>query len=141
MKHNLSESKQFSLVLIFTALLLLACSLFAGEVKLAWTASPSTNVTAYLLRAAKQTMTTNAPPAVVVNVGTNLTATLVSTNAGRWYVDCRARDALGLQSKSSNELILDIPESPGQLRVVVLQATATLTNGFSDVGFFRVEIR
>lgn len=126
------------------SLFALSVPLIAGEVKFAWTPSPDDlpgSNFVYLLRAATNTMTTFAPPVVVVNVGTNLTASLIFTNAGRWFVDCIARDTNNVESESSNELIIDVPKPPGQFRTVVLQHAATITNGFSNVGFFRVEIK
>lgn len=145
MNVSLSESKQFCFLLILVAVVLLACTLLAGhvpgQVTLVWQASPSQGVVNYRLRFADATMTTNAPPLWFVDVGEQLTATLILTNTGRYFVDCRAMDSNGVQSVSSNELVFDVPEPPGQLRTLIVQHSLTVESGFTNAGFFRLEIK
>lgn len=44
------------------------------------------------------------------------------------------------KSLPSNEVIADVPAPPEQLRTVILQHAASLTNGWNDIGFFKVRI-
>lgn len=128
-----------------TGLLLSAFSLqpsaFAGEVTLAWDASPSPAVTNYVLYAHTNSLSaTNLASATVkVNAGTNLTALVENLRPPvTWYFVATAV-AGGVQSDPSNQLIVQVPPPPANARVVAVQFGITLTN-LTDVGFFRLRI-
>lgn len=126
----------------FLPLLFLLCGpVFAGEVQLAWDASPSPGITNYILYAHTNALTkTNLSTAVVkVSAGTNTTASLDNLATGTWWLTVTASKG-GVQSDPSNILIIDVPQPPAQMRSVVIQYSATLTNGFNDLGFFRLRI-
>lgn len=116
----------------------------AGRVTVAWTASPSTNVASYRLYFSRLELTeTNlATAAARVNVGTNLTASLVFTDAGTWHLVATAATADGVESAPSNQLTIEVPAPASSLRTVAVEATLDLsqTNGWHDVGLFRLRI-
>lgn len=88
----------------FLLLLLLAGSLKAVDVQLAWDANPpADNVVSYTLYAHTNTLTqANLASAVVKqSVGTNLTAK-VEGLVGSWWFTVTARSASGLESEISN---------------------------------------
>lgn len=112
----------------------------ASDVHLAWDPSPSgSNVTNYLILAHTNSSVGMRTNSVRVNAGTN-TSALVEGMAGgmTWYFVCVAQ-AGGLTSDNSNMVIAQTPLPPPNMRTVVVQYVATLTN-FSDVGFFRLRI-
>lgn len=115
----------------------------AGQVRVAWEASPSTNVTAYVLYAHTNTLTeTNLINAAVrVSVGTNLSASVLFTNTGRWHLVATARDASGVESEPSNQLVLSVPNAPAALATVAVEHTLSVSGSeWKDVGFFRLRI-
>ncbi len=117
----------------------------AATIPLAWDASPDslgpngTNITYVLYAHTNSISVTNiAATAVRVRIGTNLTAVVEITNAGRWFfVVTAARD--GTESVQSNQVIWEIIAPPPNMRTVFLQYSGTLTN-FYDVGFFRLRL-
>ncbi len=122
-------------------IILLAGTAVAADLRLQWDPSPSTNVVGYTLyagtnRAADHGLT-NA--LVRLDVGTNLAATVRDPVPGRWYFVATARSETA-ESLPSNEVIADVPAPPEQLRTVILQHAASLTNGWNDIGFFKVRI-
>lgn len=113
----------------------------AGEVTLAWDASPSPGVTNYVLYAHTNALSaTNLASALVkVNAGTNLTALVENLRPpATWYFVATAV-AGGVQSDPSNQLIVQVPVAPANQRVLAVQFGVTLTN-FTDTGFFRLRI-
>lgn len=111
----------------------------AGEVRLAWDASATTNVTNYLILAHTNNSVGMRTNSVRVNAGTNTTALVEGMKDGTtWYFVCVAQ-AGGLTSENSNMVIAQTPLPPASMRTVAVQYGATLTN-FSDVGFFRLRI-
>ena len=128
---------------LITVLCVVLLWLQAGsqEVHLAWDASTSTNVI-YRIYAGTNSVASLTNALVVVNADTNLTATVQLTNAGRWYFVATAVEATsGLESEPSNEVVAEVPvPPPGNLRTVHIEHTITLTNGWNDVGFFRLHI-
>lgn len=114
---------------------------FAGDVSLAWDASPSPSVTSYVLYAHTNSLSaTNLASATVrVNAGTNLTALVENLRPpATWYFVCTAV-AGGVQSDPSNQLIVQVPQPPANERLVAVQFGVTITN-FTDTGFFRLRI-
>lgn len=110
----------------------------AGQVKLAWQASPTPNVT-YALYATTNT----ASPPVRITTGTNLVASL-DLPAGRWGFWATAVDDNGLESLPSNTVVHDVPVlivlptppvSPSNLRKLLIEipldvgSTNWVTNG------------
>lgn len=118
----------------------LICGL-AGDVTVAWDASPTPGVTNYVLYAHTNLLTaTNLASAVVkVNCGTNLSASIEDLHPpSQWYLAATAA-AGGVQSDLSNVLIVQVPVTPPNARVVAIQYGITLSN-FVDAGFFRLRI-
>jgi hypothetical protein len=109
-----------------------------GEIKLAWNASPSANVTGYFLYAHTNALTdTNFSYTIRADAGTNLTATIQNIASGQWYFAATARDTNGVESLLSNVLPYEIPKPPANMRTVILQYSGSVTN-FQDVGFFKL---
>jgi len=110
----------------------------AGSLNLAWDASPaSANVTNYVLYASTNTLTiTNAT--VKLNVGTNTTAAVDNLAVGQWNFGVTAVAAGNVQSDLSAVLPVQVPPPPTNMRTIIVQYSASLTNGFSDVGFFKI---
>jgi hypothetical protein len=92
------------------AMFMLCCfTAFAGQVKVAWTASPTPGVT-YLLTVVSGSSTLANPI-----IGTNLTAAL-NLPVGQHRVFVQAvKD--GIKSDPSNELLIEVPQPPTELRV------------------------
>jgi hypothetical protein len=86
--------------LITMMVLVLAATLQAQSVTLAWNASPSPEVTGYRVYYG----TNSRSYSVVTNAGLALTQTVVLPHAGRWFFAATAYDALGLESEFSNEV-------------------------------------
>lgn len=133
----------FAALLLFLVLFLGSCVPVkaanltnAGNVKLAWDASPEdlrTNGFTYSLTASNLTAgVTN------IAVGTNLTASITNMNAGRWTFYALAHQG-GLESAPSNLVLYDVPTNrptaPGQNRILFLDATLDLTNWNTFTGF------
>lgn len=112
-----------------------------ADVPLAWDASLTPGVTNYVLYASTNVLTsTNLASAPVrVNVGTNLTARVSDLLPGQWYFAVTVEKG-GVQSDPSNVLPVEVPASPGTLRTVALQYSATLTNGFQDLLFLKLRV-
>ena len=86
--------------LITMMVLVLAATLQAQSVTLAWNASPSPEVTGYRVYYG----TNSRSYSVVTNAGMVLTQTVVLPHLGRWFFAATAYDALGLESEFSNEV-------------------------------------
>jgi len=126
------------LTLILLLLPLAAC---AQEVRLAWDASPSPGVH-YRLYAGTNSVQGLTNALVVVNAETNLTATVEISQAQRWYFVATAVDtASGLESEPSNEVMVETPAAPSNMRTIHIEHTITLSNGWNDVGYFRLKIQ
>lgn len=108
----------------------------AGNVKLAWDASPGdyqTNGVTYSLTASNVTAgVTN------IAVGTNLTASITNLDAGRWTFYALAHQG-GISSLPSNLVYYDVPATrptaPGQNRILFLDSTLDLVNWQPFAGF------
>lgn len=126
-------------LIVMLLLLMGIASGVSGTVHLAWSASPSTNVTGYFLYAHTNLLDeTNLEKATVkVNAGTNLTAIVESLRTGFWYFAATARVTNGTESLPSNVVVAEVPESPTNMRTLVVQYGLTVTN-FVDAVFFRV---
>lgn len=90
---------------------------------------------------------TNAEPLRVsnalvrVNVGTSLAATVTNLVAGRWQF-MAVSQAGGLTSEPSDILLVEIPQPPPAMRLIVPQWSATVAGtNWQDVGFFRIRIQ
>lgn len=124
---------------VTTCMLLFASIASAGVVNIAWDASPTPDVSYRVYAMTNSLGLTNAP--LVMDVNTNLAARIeFSTNASRWYFVVTAVNTNSIESEPSNEIIIDVPAAPSQFRVVTLQHSAVLTNGWNDMGYFRVRI-
>lgn len=122
--------------ILITALLLLRSCGFApaADLHLAWDASPTPGVTNYTVYAA-----TNAlAPMAQINVGTNLTADISTLPTGQWRFYITATKD-GLESDPSASVLVEVPEPPANLRIVIVQYSATLTN-WQDVGVFKLRL-
>ena len=138
MKHRLTI-----LVVLWTALAGAAITPpnGAAPIRFSWDASATPGVTNYVLYAATNYLTsTNLSSAVVrVSAGTNLTATITDLVPGRWYFAATAMKD-GAESAPSNVLQIEVPTPPPHLLTVFVQYSGTITNGFTDTGFFRLRI-
>lgn len=112
----------------------------AGEIKLAWDASPSTNVTGYILYAG-----TNNPAltnvAERINTGTNQTISVSFAKSGSWFFWVTAHDDLRVESLPSNILQVQVPEPPANLRTIVIEATVDLSStNWTEKAFLRLKL-
>jgi hypothetical protein len=120
--------------------LALAVSAGASRFGLGWNASPTPGVS-YMLYAHTNLLTaTNLTEAVRrIDVGTNLTVIVEDIAPGRWWFTVTAVSAVGLESAPVPSLLLDVPAMEGQMRLLIIQHGATITN-FTDIGVFRLRI-
>lgn len=108
------------------ALLLIALTAAAGTVRLAWMASPDA-VQGYRIYAGTNSPLTITNAVGVMDVGTNLTATVTATNAGRWYFCATAytRDA---ESQPTPEIAVVFPSPPANFATLAIEASVNATN-------------
>lgn len=111
-----------------------------NQLNLAWDAVPGAGVTNYVLYAHTNTLTaTNLAAATVkAGVGTNTLVAVENLAPGQWSFAVTAVKA-GVESPPSNILPVEVPPAPVNLRTVVLQYGATVTN-LTDMGYFRLRI-
>lgn len=112
----------------------------AGEIPLAWDASPSTNVTGYILYAG-----TNNPALTNVveriNTGTNKTVVVEFVKRGSWFFWVTAHDDLGIESEPSNIIQFQVSEPPPNFMTVVIEATVDLSStNWSEKAFLRLRL-
>jgi hypothetical protein len=121
--------------------LALAVSAGASRFGLGWNASPTPGVITYTLHAHTNLLTaTNLTEAVRrIDVGTNLTVIVEDIVPGRWWFTVTARTVAGLESAPVPSLLVDVPAMEGQMRLLIIQHGATITN-FNDIGVFRLRI-
>lgn len=125
-------------------ILLLCClRLWAGNLALAFSPSPSTNVAGYYLYGQTNgfdVAKANSAP-IKLNLGTNTQVSFTTTNSTSWWFAATAYLTNGLESDFSNILPVQFPPGPTNLAVLVPQYIATLTaTNWQDIGFFRVRI-
>lgn len=121
--------------------LLFASAALAGDLHLTWDASPSTNVTGYAVYATTNSLTdTNLATALRFDAGTNLNIVISDLKTGTWSFGATAYTASRGESLLSNIVIVQIPEPPKVMRTLIPQWSATLTNDFTDMGFFKIRI-
>ena len=108
------------------ALLLIALTATSGTVRLAWMASPDA-VQGYRIYAGTNSPLTITNAVGVMDVGTNLTATVTATNAGRWYFCATAytRDA---ESQPTPEIAVVFPSPPANFATLAIEASVNATN-------------
>jgi len=108
------------------ALLLIALTAASGTVRLAWMASPDA-VQGYRIYAGTNSPLTITNAVGVMDVGTNLTATVTATNAGRWYFCATAytRDA---ESQPTPEIAVVFPSPPENFATLAIEASVNTTN-------------
>lgn len=113
----------------------------AVPIKLKWDASPTPGVTNYNIYASTNSLSASnlLSAEVRVALGTNLTATVYDLVPGKWYFAATAQ-LDGIESAPSNILMLEVPKSPTNFLTVFVQYSGTITNGFTDTGFFRLRI-
>jgi hypothetical protein len=121
-------------------------SCLAGTVTLQWDASVSTNVAGYKLFASTNLLNnTNYTKAnVIVDVGTNLIASVSTDKVGTWYFGAVAYGYSGtnkVESNLSNILPLTWPAPPANAVMLVPQYIETLgSTNWQDLGFFRLKL-
>lgn len=130
----------FGRVVRILLLLLFPILSHAGEIKLAWDASPSTNVVGYILYAG-----TNNPAltnvAERINTGTNQTVVVDFVKRGSWFFWVTAHEAQGVESEPSNIVQVQVPEPPANARTVVIEATVDLSStNWSEKAFLRLRL-
>ena len=125
----------------YVSVLLAAVKCLSGEVSLAWDASPSTNVTYILYASTNALSDSNKVFQVRLNTGTNCQATISDLAVGQWSFADTALDTSGAESKLSGVLIIQVPEAPAKMRVIVPQYSGSVTGSWQDVGFFRLKIQ
>lgn len=125
---------------ILILLLMAALAAFAQNARVAWDKSVTAGVSNYVLYVATNSLsaTNLAAAAARLNVGTNLTASIEAMNPGTYWLAVTAQKA-GIESLPSNILVISVPQPPANMRTVVVQFSATLTN-FTDLGFFRIRL-
>lgn len=112
----------------------------AGSTTLTWDASPTPNVIYKLYGHTNSLNSTNLVTAsVIVGTGTNRTVLVDQIVAPtQWYFVATAVLG-GVESLPSNQLILQVPLDPPNLRVAIMGAP-TLTTGWTNLGFFYLKI-
>lgn len=120
--------------------LVLALPAMGAEIRLAWTASPSTNVTGYMLYAG-----TNSPSitnvAERINAGTNQIIAISFVKSGSWFFWVTAHDSNGVESEPSSTLQVQVPDPPANLRTVLVEATIDLSStNWAEKAFLRLRI-
>jgi hypothetical protein len=127
-------------ILLLAALLAAAITSMASDVRLAWDASPDSGCNYSLYAHTNALDQANYQSAAVkVNVGTNLTAKISELKPGRWWFICTANLG-GVESDISNVINAEVPRAPANMRMLIIQYSSTLTNGYTDVGFFKLRI-
>lgn len=126
-----------SILLMFTYM-----TAYAGRVSVGWSPSPSTNVTYRIYAATNETsmLETNlSSSSVIMDVGTNMIASILFDRPETWYICATARRD-GIESEPSNVLTVVVPVAPGGLAAMAVETTIDLsnTNGWAQVGFFRI---
>lgn len=118
------------------SLLLLTLPAGAGTVRLTWDASPDAGVLGYRIYAGTNTPLSTTNALGVVDAGTNLTATVTATNAGRWYFIATAynRDA---ESQPTPEIAVIFPPAPRTLATLSIEGSLSATNWMK---LYRLEI-
>ena len=117
------------------ALALSVTAAIAADINLKWNPSPSPGITNYALYAS--TASTN----LIINVGTNLTASLVDVKPGIWtfYVTA-GKD--GLQSPPCTPLTVEMAQPPENLRTIIVQGAPIITaTNWQDLGVFKLKIQ
>ena len=114
----------------------------AAEVRLAWGPSATTHCTYRVYAFTNDpagTFPWSASPAPVarINAGTNLTATVDQVAPGLYWFAATAISQDGLESEYNRPLAAESPAPPGDMRMVVLEYSGTLTNW---TGFLRLRI-
>lgn len=107
-------------------ILALSLSASAGTVRLVWNASPDV-VQGYRIYAGTNSPVTVTNAVGVIDVGTNRTASVTATNAGRWYFMATAY-ANGVESDPSNEIAVVFPAPPRTLATVAIESSVNATN-------------
>ena len=127
--------------LLASILLLAAVMAEASFIRLAWDASVTPGCE-YVLYASTNELSQETYRDALVRVpcSTNLAATIEGIAVGQWRF-CATAIKDGVESDISNVVVTEIPAAPGTMRTVILQYTDTVTNGWMDVGFFRVLLR
>lgn len=122
------------------ALCLLSIPVRSGDVPLAWDC-PTNDLSGFVLYASTLPLNaTNLQSATVkLPLPPVTTVTLKDVRPGFWWIAVTAICTNSLESAPSNVLIAEVPVPPSNLRTVVLQYGATVTN-WQDVGFFKVKL-
>ena len=122
---------------------LVALSAWADEWTFVWTPSPSASAAGYLLVASTNTFngTNHRAAQLSADVGTNLTATVQTTNAGPWFFAAAAYDSNRVVGPLSAELMIAPPPAPESVSIVIQRAPTVDSTNWQDVGFFRLKIK
>lgn len=125
------------MICALSILLLCALSAVAGTVRLAWDASPDASVIGYRVYVGTNSPLSTTNSIGMVDTGTNLTATVTATNAGRWYFIATAynRDA---ESQPTPEIAVVFPEPPNA--IATLAVSASVSAGTNWMKLFRLDI-
>lgn len=122
-------------------LLLAGSALFAGQVNLIWDPSETTGVSYTLYGHTNAISETNYSQSVVrIDTGTNLACRITDLKPGRWWF-CATASKDNVESDISNVLLVEVPLPPANHRVVAVQYTHEITNGWTDATFFRLKIQ
>ena len=115
------------MIRLLAILLMLALSSSAGTVRLTWDASPDAGVIGYRIYAGTNSPLSTTNAICMVDAGTNLAATVTTTNAGRWYFIATAynRDA---ESVPTPELAVTFPSPPSRLATLAIEGSLSGTN-------------
>lgn len=112
----------------------------AAEVRLTWSSSPSPAVTGYYVYAFTNSIADK--PAIKIDVGTNLIASVESLRPGIWTFTATAYTAEKIESDFATPITTEVPPSPAQMRTITLQYNTDLSStNWQDAGFFRVKIQ
>lgn len=116
------------LSVVATGLLLIRSNLSAqnpSSIQLAWDASPSSNVTSYVVHYGAA----SGVYSYSTNVGNQTTTTVTGLQTGQvYYLVVTARDDLGVESLPSNEVNYQVPET-------LLPPTIALTSPVSGISY------
>jgi len=142
--HRSAGGQMYRKLVALAAALLLSFTVWAepGEVNLAWDASTTPGVQYRLYAAPFILSVTNLPLALVkLDAGTNRTAQLAALAAGTWHFVATSYFVTNnIESVPSNQVTVQVPAPPPNMRTVVLQWNATVSGtNWLETGFFRIK--
>jgi hypothetical protein len=142
--------RKLPLIAVLAASFVLTNHASGQQISLAWSPSPGTNVAGYYIYASTNVITDPLTNAIRSDVGNLTKGTVDLSGPGTWHFAASAyaysTNVLNgtnytskVESALSNQVIVEVPPPPPNMRTLVLQFGTTVTN-WTDAGFFRIRI-